>query len=318
MNNDSLESVAIIKNYKAFFDKKIRSLSFREVIFLRKHFEEGLDSPFNDMVNTSQADLKESLIERLSKSKDFMTLTESALSDMTANLIPQDKFKWLVNDIRAQAFLLGNMTKNEGLVTRLSGFSNDLMPEIYKFFDGQPFHDRTISVEEKLRILNKTYSLWQRILEFDNYSKWLNVGDESKIAWTRDYLRTKRVLIKHRGINSLDNKKVRDILLASIDMIEINTNLDLSLSSRDIRNSHEVSYLKKLFIDKMKRAWSQQKYRDAGKTKKPYHLPLTKKTKSRLEKMAEVQGLSETDMLNSLINHFYELKYLDADGKDLY
>ncbi len=58
--------------------------------------------------------------------------------------------------------------------------------------------------------------------------------------------------------------------------------------------------------------------RDAGKTKKPYHLPLTKNTKSRLTKMAQVQGLSETAMLETLINRSYELDYVNADGKDLY
>ena len=73
-----------------------------------------------------------------------------------------------------------------------------------------------------------------------------------------------------------------------------------------------------LFVDKMKRAWSQQKYRDAGKTKKPYHLPLTKNTKDRLEKMAQVKGLSETAMLDILINRSYEMEYVDIDGKDLY
>lgn len=102
--------------------------------------------------------------------------------------------------------------------------------------------------------------------------------------------------------------------LASLDLIDIDNYrvvIDKGFVPRETAN-------KELVIDKMKRAWSQQKYRNAGKTKKPYHLPLTKKTRARLEKMAKVQGLSETAMLDILINRLYELDYIDVDGKDLY
>jgi len=34
--------------------------------------------------------------------------------------------------------------------------------------------------------------------------------------------------------------------------------------------------------------------------------------------MAQVQGLSETAMLDILINRFYDLDYVDVDGKELY
>ena len=80
----------------------------------------------------------------------------------------------------------------------------------------------------------------------------------------------------------------------------------------------DIYFSRNLFIDKMKRAWSQKKYRNAGKTKQPYHLPLTKHTKARLEKMAKVKGLSETALLDILINSEYQLKFLDVDGSELY
>ncbi len=34
--------------------------------------------------------------------------------------------------------------------------------------------------------------------------------------------------------------------------------------------------------------------------------------------MAQVKGLSETAMLDILINRSYEMEYVDIDGKDLY
>ena len=107
---------------------------------------------------------------------------------------------------------------------------------------------------------------------------------------------------------------MRIFVLASLDIIDY----PVSNKESNIYNNHIPSARKEKLIEKMKRAWSQQKYRDAGKTKKPYHLPLTKKTKARLAKMSQVQGLSETAMLDILINRFYELDYVDINGKDLY
>ncbi len=37
-----------------------------------------------------------------------------------------------------------------------------------------------------------------------------------------------------------------------------------------------------------------------------------------LAKMTQVQSLSETAMLDILINRFYEMEYVDIDGKDIY
>ena len=315
MKNDSIERLDRLRSNKVFFDKNIRSLSFREVVFLRNYFEEERLIFFKDTVNTSQADLKESLIRGLCQNNDFQTLTETALSEMASQLIPQDRFKWLVNDIRAQAFVLGVVAKQQWTLGTPKGFSDDLMPEIYKLFDGQPLRDKILSLEDKLGALNEIYASWQKVLKLDNYSKWLDLGDENQIAWTRDYLRSKNVYTII-NINSLDTKKVRAVSLASIDIIDLHININ-SQGPRP-RPKPEIYYSRKLFIDKMKRAWSQQKYRNSGKTKKPYHLPLTKQTKVRLEKMAKVKGFSQTVMLDILINSEYQLKFLDVDGNELY
>lgn len=60
---------------------------------------------------------------------------------------------------------------------------------------------------------------------------------------------------------------------------------------------------KTLFIETMKKAWSQKKYRASGKTKKPYHLPLTVKAKSNLDWLEVQTGYRASDILGALINH---------------
>ena len=127
------------------------------------------------------------------------------------------------------------------------------------------------------------------------------------------YLVKNKLMLDING-GLISEEILRDAVLASLDMIDYP--IFAELKNRNFR--YEPTANKELIIDKMKRAWSQQKYRDAGNTKKPYHLPLTKKTKARLEKMAQVQGVSETAMLDILINRFYDLDYVDVNGKDLY
>ncbi|MDN6275298.1 MAG: hypothetical protein L0J53_02475, partial [Psychrobacter sp.] len=164
---------------------------------------------------------------------------------------------------------------------------------------------RYSEVDYKRGVTEAIKDAWHILESNDNYSKWLKTAD---LDWVYNYLVERDLyqydLEKYVGNN---NRELR--LLASLDAIDIKL---------EQGQSYTHSPNKTIIIDKMKRAWSQQKYRDAGKTKKPYHLPLTKKTKARLKKMAQVQGLSETAMLDIVINRFYELDYVDVDGKDLY
>ena len=73
-----------------------------------------------------------------------------------------------------------------------------------------------------------------------------------------------------------------------------------------------------LNIQKLKKAWQQKQFRDKGSPKKPYHLPLTKKTKSQLVALAEKMNISEPKVLEKLIEEAYQNEMLDEKGKALY
>ena len=59
-------------------------------------------------------------------------------------------------------------------------------------------------------------------------------------------------------------------------------------------------------------------YRDSGRERKKYHLPLANKTKQRLDKIVGIEGGKQADILETLINNYYESNYLDSNGKDKY
>ncbi|PYE38501.1 hypothetical protein [Psychrobacter fozii] len=297
-----------------YFKKVFKSLSQREIKYIQSFLRESVGEKF---VIESDINLKNSLIRKLLDVRDAKELVEAGLSEMPLNLIAEKHFKWLENNLRAQLFtmdILGKMTPPRYI--QLEGINDDLMEKIQWYFDSIP-SSRNVHVDRKIEILNSIASLWINIERLNNCSKWLKSRDIKQMEWTENYLKSKGVLIRN-NLDPINYESKRALILASIDTMNTGLGAMHLLEQRDLKNVSRRSHHEELFIDKMKRAWSQQKYRNAGKTKKPYHLPLTKETKSRLEKMSEVQGLAETAMLDMLINRFYDLDYLDSNGKDLY
>ena len=71
-------------------------------------------------------------------------------------------------------------------------------------------------------------------------------------------------------------------------------------------------------IDTIKKAWRQKKFRDQGKVKKAYHLPLTKKAKKELMLLANINNLNENAMLEQLIHKAHTDQFCDENGKPIY
>ena len=291
---------------KIYFDKNIRFLTERQVKWMQTYLAYKVNVSFS---SNGSSDRHEELMNQLSRHENFKDYVSDAYSEMTYKLVPEQNFEWLVDNLRSQIFVLNILSKEKGYIY-FDINSNNLMEEIYSFFDNK---DNTNNLESKMLLLNDMQKRWSSIIRSENYSKWLVESDVSHIEWTKDYLK-KAGIYNNSVRNDKFPKETRNHILASLDLI------DHPVS--EIMNDNYINYRssdrKEIIIDKMKRAWSQQKYRSAGKTKKAYHLPLTKKTKAKLEKMAQVQGLSETAMLDILIDRFYDLDYVDVDGKELY
>lgn len=305
-NNSDTHVSNLINENKKYFDENIRCLSVREVSWLQSYFTSKINVSFMSMGSTN---LYEELINKLARTDNFKQVVYDARSNMQYNLVPDEYFQWFKDSFRAQIFILNFLEYEYDYHVKTHNL-NDMIKTIYNFFDT---NDKENTVEHKIILINNIYLIFETMILSDNYTKWLKVNETGKLEWTANYLVKNKLMLDIDG-RLISEEILRDAVLASLDMIDYP--IFSELKNRNFR--YEPTANKELIIDKMKRAWSQQKYRDAGKTKKPYHLPLTKKTKARLEKMAQVQGLSETAMLDILINRLYELDYIDVDGKDLY
>lgn len=297
----------IISDNKKYFDENIRSLSERQVSWLQAYLaDKTKDVSF---ISVGSTNLHEELINKLVKIDSFKQVFYDAHLRMLNSLVPDKYFKLIEESLRAQIFILQVLSDeynyNGGKIQ-----TDHILKLIYNFFDRK---ENENTAENKIIFLTNILSRFEEIFLNSNYNKWLNDNEERQLEWAANYLVEKELIV---NVSNLENSKVelKAIVLSSLDLIDYPSRIEVGNRSY----SYKISTNKEIIIDKMKRAWSQQKFRDAGKTKKPYHLPLTKNTKARLKKMAQVQGLSETAMLDILINRFYELDYVDVDGKDLY
>ncbi|MFV5454586.1 hypothetical protein [Acinetobacter towneri] len=138
--------------------------------------------------------------------------------------------------------------------------------------------------------LNRNYDLFKTP---HKQIDWLDLKNEKQIEWAYSYLAKKNV----QPINTY-----------------YSSYLDLILYF----NSLPTDYPRQQFLEKMQKAWEQVQFRAAGKTKKNYHLPLTKDCKKKLSKLSELMNKNENEVLEILINERYELDFLDEKGRSKY
>lgn len=125
-----------------------------------------------------------------------------------------------------------------------------------------------------------------------NLKKYMNNKDF--LIWAYQYLK------KKQPIAMLNPATKNDEYKESITLY-----LDSFFNNNQLYNAE---------IDKIKKAWQQKQFRDQGKTKKEYHLPLTKQAKNELSYLAKFNNLSENSMLEKLIHQAYLSEMCDEKG----
>ncbi|ERL56961.1 hypothetical protein [Psychrobacter aquaticus] len=297
-----------IYNERRYIRNKVLSLTNREAVFLRNHLAHSISYDFEEVPNSN---VKNGLVLEFDKRGDTRDLIDENVQLIKTVLLPEVNFDWLKSSLRARVFAL-NVLKNDDLFRNARIiYSDSIIDRIYSIIDhAQTIEDDRMSQDEMARILLEIKSIWEKISNEDNYTKWLKSDDGEQIKWVMNYLKDKRIY-KRSDIDHSDNSQIRDAVLASLDLID---NPRIGLNQMRSRQSAE----KELIIDKMKRAWSQQKFRDSGKTKKPFHLPLTISANANLKELAKFNSLTDAKQLEQLINSAHKKIFFDEDGKRIY
>ncbi|WP_168418077.1 hypothetical protein [Acinetobacter towneri] len=181
------------------------------------------------------------------------------------------------------------------------------------FFDGD-FYEQLITrydvldtnFQDKLSKLKHANEGFNYFSVPDKEISWISPDDELQLKWAKEYLSK---IFQNPSLNYMPPSRKENLNQLSLyDQILI----DLD------RYAYSNPAVRTILIEKMKKSWSQKKYRQSGKTKKNYHLPLTKDCKKKLSKLSELMNKNENEVLEILINERYELDFLDEKGRSKY
>ncbi len=290
-----------------------------------------LFSQFNGLIPASTTDLNEILSKIKHSEKSEMV--DEIIRVSKKGTVDDEYFEWLESDERSKlwfyAFFLRNsvikdktsipfdpnfeLNYYENIIFSIDIFyvSTPYMPSPYDQHKNKKVEDKEIDLYKNLKLnyVIHARNIFAYYRTNDKYFEWINTKDSNQLIWASKYLEKNKTLIEPKGFIADSTAKKLAQIKASIDVV--------GLYEGSV-NTPKMPPTRLLFINNMRRAWSQKKFREAGKTKSKYHLPLTKQSQKRLAKMADVKGLSETAMLDILINSEYKLKFLNVDGKEIY
>lgn len=221
-------------------------------------------------------------------------LYQSALANKEIYLISIKELSWAKDPHNEQLliFTINMLIKYNNLI-----LINLLFTDNYDYF--LDIIDKLIFPKDvKNKQIIEIKNMWSNLKYINEHTNWIDIKNKDQLNWAWDYLKksNKLALIPNQPIN---DKQRYNYIISSIDLMGI-------LSSVET---------KELFLIKMKKTWAQKKYRDSGKIKKPYHLPLTKDRHDQLKNLAAYFNKSTPDVLDFVIEKVFNEFMTDTDGK---
>ena len=280
--------MAVHFKYSDLLEKKLYECSNRQLNFLCYNLK-ICDKDQFIFINNLNKHVK---ISQLRNQIDFFEIDLNKLNSiLMENLIDEECFNHLQsNDLRQIVFLL-----HKHLPEGTKGLPNTNLYEYLQF----TIDTINKSIREKINFLSMYMHNYQHNATPDNDLKWIDFENSHQTSWLINHLESKELLLRlFFGNFSLDQHSI--IITSSLDCLPLGTKE------------------KKQLLQRMSKSWSQQKFRDAGKTKTKHHLPLTKQAKRNLKKLALFKNKSESEILEELINESYLLEMCDDEGKALY
>lgn len=217
-----------------------------------------------------------------------------AITNKDNFLINENDLKWAKDPHNEQLLIFTiNMLINLNKLV----FSNLFFTNNYDYF--VDIVDKLILTKEiKNSQIIEIRNIWSNLKYTKEHTNWIDIKNKDQINWAWDYLK-KSYKLAILPLQPINEKQRYDYIISSIDLMGF-------LSSTEA---------KELFLIKIKKTWSQKKYRDSDKIKKPHHLPLTKNRHEQLKNLAEYFNKSIPDVLDFVIEKVYTECMTDTDGK---
>jgi len=236
--------------------------------------------PLPNINQTLKSQRTSLLAQAIQSCRDSSATIRAILSDASNMLLPQVAFDWInKKDIRLIAWLFNQFRANNIPVPSLLPPLQDAWDELIYSFDNW-----NTNAGYKSYFLQDLKARWSQIRTNDEQTRWLDKNNFNQCTWAWKYLY--KNMKAYAALNPTTANELHIGVLASLD---------------NMAYSHPAE--KTLFINQMKKTWSQKKYRDSDKAKKQVSIPMTPNTKAKLESIATNQGVSIGEALKKIIDN---------------
>lgn len=219
-------------------------------------------------------------------------------------IFPKKKFKWIRENDRncfwAWLYLRNSAFKwISDLAIRYQGLGYDYIDlglhpspsstserydEIIKFFDKLEFDKK-----DKIMILNSMEHQLQFVYTFSRSFNWLKQNSLEQYQWAWEYIKNSKSSIFNCIIPTPRCTEERYLsIIALFDFWNVS------------------AAEKELFLIKFKKAWSQKKYRDEMKDKKPLNVYISGDVKNKLDFLSKNNDKKIYEMIEIMVNKEYK------------
>lgn len=267
----------------------------------------------------------------------FLELTDDYTKELIdiakISLVDSDCFSWFEHNLRTTLWVYSylnrfqtfgelkqtHLTLSEGLI-----FSIDLnivstyypktyiplQPQLFQIQMKQIYQYRywdfdTSGKAEKLQDLKISYKKY--MLSF-NEIKWLNQQNEEQIYWAEEYLQKHNVFINSSIFIADSIKQKYQQILASLDFLAFSLYPN---SYNGLIEQVDSKPAVSMFLNKMRKAWSQKKFRDKKEKKSAFEILFSNKTKKKLKAYAEESNQDVISFLNIIIDEKLKEKRME-------
>lgn len=274
----------------------------------------------------------------LKRSQIIMNMEQSFLD----NIVPESEFDWLKNSVQACYWLWGifktipidylaqppykpkfpflRNRDGEFIISDPQGFiqesrrNNSALLEwdlvafshaerlnqiIYCFDISNDYEQSSRFHSKKKNFLNSKKIEWSSIQNRSDIFKWLDKNNGVQCQWAWEYMESSSGFLRIFG-----DALVTSFLSPDHTTSEIYLAVCTAYNAWDPRSSDT----KTLFMQKMRKAWSQKKFRSKNEENAPLNTYIKKELKQNLDWLAEWDNKNLKDVLERLIRQEYEAR----------
>ncbi len=287
--------------------KKIKKLNDRQVNFciyvINLFYRYSLSFP-----NT-----KEYLIASINNSSLQESQVETALETVYTSMVHDTELAWFQDDLRATIWLVNYVKQTD--INIDDGYNYLQFPQLNhlnfnsknilnifmsKFDNSHKVHNPNCPiffVNEKKDFLNQANQFYHDAKIADKDLKWIDTNNPEQLDWICEYLASKHMLILPNTFYPMN---------ISDKLAQIQASLD-SLYFTSFMEKPRLNFAERtLFLNKIKKAWSQKKFRDKKDDKNALQYLVSNVHIAKLEEIGKKENKAVSKVMEDIIDEYFE------------